>query len=212
MKPRILLADDHEIVARGLARLLETEYELVGIVGDGRQLLEAAEDLEPDVVVVDISMPRLNGIEAARRLKKAQPKLKIVFLTQHSDVAYAARALDAGASGYVLKSSAPSELLTAIRKALLDRTYVTPLIDEEALRSHRRQARHREEAEIRLTPRQREVLQLVAEGRSAKEVAEILYISPRTVEFHKYRLMEELGLKTTAELTQFAIRHGILST
>jgi DNA-binding NarL/FixJ family response regulator len=212
VKPRVLLADDHEIVARGLARLLETEYELAGIAGDGRQLLEAAQELKPDVVVADISMPQLNGIEAARRLKKMYPKLKVVFLTQHSDVAYAARALDAGASGYVLKSAAPSELLTAVRKALLGRTYVTPLIDEEALRTHREHARHREEAEARLTSRQREVLQLVAEGRSAREVGEVLSISPRTVEFHKYRLMEELGVKTTAELTQFAIRHGFLST
>jgi DNA-binding NarL/FixJ family response regulator len=211
MKPKVLLADDHKIVAEGLARLLEPQFELVGVVEDGRQLLEAAEALNPEVVVADISMPQLNGIEAARQLKKAKPRLKIVFLTQHSDVAYAARALDAGASGYVLKHAAPDELVAAVRKALLGRTYVTPLIDEEALRAYRQHGQRREDASARLTPRQREVLQLIAEGRSAKEVAAALGISPRTVEFHKYRLMEELGLRTTAELTQFAVRHGIVS-
>jgi DNA-binding NarL/FixJ family response regulator len=143
MKPRVLLADDDKIVAEGLARLLEPEFELVGIVEDGRQLLEAAEALNPEVVAADISMPRLNGIDAARQLKKAKPRLRIVFLTQHSDVVYAARALDAGASGYVLKHAAPEELVAAVRKALLGRTYVTPLIDEEALRAYRQHGQRR---------------------------------------------------------------------
>lgn len=210
-RPRLLLADDHKIVVEGLRGLLEPEFELVGTVGDGRALVAAAEKLRPDVIVADISMPSLNGIEAVRQLRKAGSEAKIVFLTMHPDVTYATRAFEAGASGYVLKHSAPAELVTAIREALKGRTYVTSMIAKDVLETFMHKSRQREDAVRELTPRQREVLQLVAEGRSAKEIGSLLNISPRTVEFHKYRMMEDLGLRTHAELIQFAIKHGIAS-
>lgn len=210
-RPRLLLADDHKIVVEGLRSLLEPEFELVGTVGDGRALVAAAEKLRPDVIVADISMPSLNGIEAARQLRKAGSEAKIVFLTMHPDVTYATRAFEAGASGYVLKHSAPAELVKAIREALKGRRYVTSMIAKDVLEAFMHKSRQREDAVRKLTPRQREVLQLVAEGQSAKEIGSLLNISPRTVEFHKYRMMEDLGLHTHAELIQFAIKHGIAS-
>jgi DNA-binding NarL/FixJ family response regulator len=210
-KPTVLLADDHLIVVEGLRTLLEPEFELVGTVPDGRALLKAAQKLDPDVIVVDISMPSLNGMEAARKLRDTGIRSKIVFLTMHPDAAYATRALDAGASGYVLKHSAPSELVTAIREALKGRTYVTPIIAGELSHAYKEATHRREDAESNLTPRQREVLQLLAEGRSAKDIADILCVSPRTVEFHKYRMMEELNIKTTAELVRYAVKHGIVA-
>ncbi len=210
-RPRVLLADDHKIVAEGLRRLLEPEFELVGIVEDGRALVAAAQKLNPDVIVADISMPLLNGIEAVRQLKKGTSQAKVVFLTMHLDVTYTTRALEAGASGYVLKHSAPSELITAIREALKGRIYLTPMIAKDVLESYMVESHQRRKAVLELTPRQREVLQLLSEGRSAKEIASILDISTRTVEFHKYRLMESLGLCTNAELFQYAIKHGIVS-
>jgi DNA-binding NarL/FixJ family response regulator len=208
---RVLLADDHKIVAEGLRSLLEPEFELVGTVEDGRALIAAAEELKPDVIVADISMPLLNGIEAVRQLKRSGTSAKVIFLTMHPDVTYAARAFDAGASGFVLKHSAATELLTAIREAMNGRTYVTPMIAKDLMRvyqdgTHRRTGHNRE-----LTARQREVLQLLAEGKSAKEIASILGISPRTAEYHKYRMMEVLEIQTSAELIQYAIRHGIVS-
>jgi DNA-binding NarL/FixJ family response regulator len=206
-RPRVLLADDHRILAEGLRGLLEPEFELVGVVADGRELVAAGKKLRPDVVVVDITMPRLNGIEAAVQLREAGVEAKFVFLTMHRDVAYARRAMEAGASAFLLKHSAASELVTAIREALCGRTYVTPAIAGELLQSYRSP---NPEA-TRLTPRQREVLQLFAEGRSAKEVAAVLTISPRTAEFHKSRILEALGIGTTAELIQYAIRNGIVS-
>jgi len=210
-RPRVLLADDHKIVVEGLRSLLEPEFEIAGTVEDGRALVAAAKDLWPDVIVADISMPLLNGIEAAEQLKKADPRVKIVFLTMHPDVMYASRAFEAGASGYVLKHSAPAELVTAIREALKGRTYITPIIAKDLLQSLGDRPRQREDVVRKLTARRREILQLVAEGRTAKEIASILSISPRTVEFHKYRMMEDLGLHTNADLVQFAIRHGIAS-
>jgi DNA-binding NarL/FixJ family response regulator len=171
----------------------------------------AAQKLNPDVIVTDISMPLLNGIEAAQQIKKVTPKVKIVFLTMHPDVTYATRALEAGASGYVLKHAAPSELITAIKEVLNGRIYLTPMIAKDVLDSFMGESHQRRKAVIELTPRQREVLQLVSEGRSAKEIASILHISTRTVEFHKYRLMESLGIRTNAELIQYAIKHGIVS-
>jgi DNA-binding NarL/FixJ family response regulator len=209
-KARVLLADDHRILAEGLRRLLEPEFELVGIVEDGRALLDAAEKLRPDVIIADISMPLLNGIEAVRRIKKVQREVKIVFLTMHPDVSYAAGAFEAGASGYVLKHSAPSELITAITSVLAGRQYVTPLIAGELMEFYRDGGHKEPDALSRLTPRQREVLQLLAEGRSAKEIATILGISSRTVEFHKYKMMEELGVKTVAELIRFGVNQGIV--
>lgn len=208
-RARILLADDHRMVAEGLRGLLEPEFELVGIVEDGRAMLDAAEKLKPDVVVVDVSMPLLNGIDAVRQLKKKNRDVAVVFLTMHLDVAYAASAFEVGASGYVLKHSAPSELLTAIHSALRGRTYITPMLAGELLQYHKTRPKGETDQFDRLTPRQREVLQLLVEGRSAKEVATILNISTRTVEFHKYAIMENFGLKSTADLVRFALEHGI---
>ncbi len=209
-KPRVILADDHKIVAEGLRGLLEPEYELVGIAEDGHELIAMAKELQPDVIIADITMPSLNGIEAIRQLKKTGSKAKVIFLTMHQDVMYASRAFEAGASGFVLKHSAPDELLTAIREVLKGRTYVTPIIAGELMKSYKDGDNSQKEVFGKLTPRQREVLQLLAEGHSAKEIADILCISPRTVEFHKYKMMEQLNVKTSAELVGYAIKHGIV--
>jgi DNA-binding NarL/FixJ family response regulator len=214
---RVVVADDHRIVAEGVRGLLQDAgFEVAAVVEDGRALLKAVEEHRPAVVVADVSMPLLNGIEAAEHLKRDGANVKVIFLTMHPDVSYAARALAAGASGYVLKHSAPGELLTAVREAMAGRTYVTPRVAAELkrLRPSGDASTDSEAAAdpiARLTPRQREVLQLVAEGKSAKEVAGVLSISPRTAEFHKYRLMEQLGVTTNAELVQIAVRHGLVS-
>jgi DNA-binding NarL/FixJ family response regulator len=210
-RPRVLLADDHFVVAEGLRSLLAPHFEVVGIVSDGRELVTAARTLDPDAVVLDISMPSLSGIEAARQMRAAHSRAKLVFLTMHKEVAYAARALEAGASGFVLKHSAASELVTAIREALNGGKYITPQVAGDLLDSFRRGTPAAAEALDDLTPRQREVLQLVAEGRSAKEIAAALRISRRTAEFHKARLMEAIGVQNTAELIQYAIRKGVIS-
>jgi DNA-binding NarL/FixJ family response regulator len=208
-KSRVLLADDHRVVAEGLQSLLEPHFDVAGIVSDGRELVAAAKALDPDVIVVDVSMPSLNGIDAVRQLRTVNSRAKVVFLTMHREVAYAARALEAGASGFVLKHSASSELVTAIQEALKGGTYITPQIAGDLLNSFRRGEPARSEAVGELTARQREVLQLIAEGRSAKEIAAILSISPRTAEFHKARLMAPLGVQSTAELVQHANRIGL---
>jgi DNA-binding NarL/FixJ family response regulator len=209
-RPRVLLADDHKIVTEGLKGLLEPEFELVGTVEDGRALLAAAEKLRPDVIVADISMPLLNGIDSVRQIKKAHGEIKVVFLTMHPDVTYAVSAFEAGASGYVLKHSAPTELVTAIRSALNGKTFVTPLLAGEFMQLAKERTSQRDEL-TSLTPRQREILQLLAEGHSAKEIATVLNISSRTVEFHKYRIMKDLGIKSAAELVHYAVRHGIIT-
>jgi DNA-binding NarL/FixJ family response regulator len=204
-----LLADDHTYVLEGLKRVLEPECEIVGAVTDGRALLEATQRLMPDVVVADISMPLLNGIDAVREIRKTVRASRVVFLTMHTDVSYAKKALEAGGSGFVLKTSAADELLTAIKEALRGRKFVSPALSTpvmEAIASTRRKPDG-----DGLTQRQREVLQLVAEGKTLKEIGAILHVSPRTVEFHKYRIMDELGLRTTGELTQYALRHGLLT-
>ena len=208
-RPRVLLADDHRVVAEGLRGLLEPHFDVVGIVSDGRELLTAAKTLDPDVIVLDISMPSLNGIEAVRQLRATGSPAKVVFLTMHREVTYAARALEAGASGFVLKHSATSELITAIHEALNGGTYITPQIAGDLLGSFRHGIPAGVGALGELTPRQREVLQLVAEGHSAKEIAAVLRISRRTAEFHKARVMKVLRLQTTAELVQYAIRAGV---
>lgn len=208
-RAKILLADDHRIVAEGLRGLLEPEFDLVGIVEDGRAMLEAVDQLKPDVLVADVSMPLLNGIDAVRQLKKKNKHIAVVFLTMHMDVTYAVSAFEAGASGYVLKHSAPSELITAINSALKGQTYITPMLAGELLQFHKTRPQGESGIFDRLTPRQREVLQLLAEGRSAKEIASILKISTRTAEFHKYTIMDNFGLKTTADLIRFAIKLGI---
>ena len=209
-RPRVLLADDHKIVTEGLKGLLEPEFELVGTVEDGRALLAAAEKLRPDVIVADISMPLLNGIDSVRQIKKMHGEIKVVFLTMHPDVTYAVSAFEAGASGYVLKHSAPTELVTAIRSALNGKTFVTPLLAGEFMQLAKERTGQRDEL-TSLTPRQREILQLLAEGHSAKEIATVLNISSRTVEFHKYRIMKDLGIKSAAELVHYAVRHGIIT-
>jgi DNA-binding NarL/FixJ family response regulator len=208
-KPRVLLADDHCVVAEGLRSLLEPHFEVVGIVSNGRDLLAAATRLDPDAVVLDITMPALNGIDAARQMRTAGLRAKVVFLTMHREVTYAARAMEAGASGFVLKHSAASELVTAIHESIKGGTYITPQIAGSLLESVRRGVPACADVLDELTSRQREVLQLVAEGRSAKEIATVLSISPRTAEFHKARLMEALGVQSTAELIQYAIRAGV---
>ena len=209
-RPRVLLADDHRMVAEGLKSLLAPEFDLVGVVENGRALVEEAKRLRPDVIVADISMPQLNGIEAMAQLKEHDKEVKVVFLTMHQEVVYARRALDAGASGYVLKHSAPAELVAAIRAALEGKTFVTPSLAGEVLVDMSKEPARARDPVASLTPRQRQILQLLAEGRSAKEIGEELGISSRTVEFHKYQLMEALDIHTSAELIHFAIKHGIV--
>jgi DNA-binding NarL/FixJ family response regulator len=210
-KTRVLLADDHKIVLEGLKSLLAGEFEVVGSVEDGRALVDQAATLHPDVIVADISMPQLNGIEAARQIKKADKNIKIVFLTMHPDATYAANAFEVGASGFVLKHSAPSELITAIHEAMKGKTYVTPLIAGDLIRTYQEGSSPQKDLFKKVSPRQREILQLLAEGKSGKEIASILDISTRTVEHHKYRMMEQLNIKTSAELVQYAVKHGIIS-
>jgi DNA-binding NarL/FixJ family response regulator len=208
-KPRVILADDHRMVTEGLRSIIETAFDLVEIVEDGQALLEAVKRQRPDLVVLDVSMPVLNGIDAAAQLRKDNPNLKIVFLTMHRDVLYVKRAFENGASAYVLKHSAPAELINAMREALEGRTYVTPELVSDATEIVGGASSGRRTSSLRLTPRRREILQLVAEGRSAKEVGRILHISSRTVEYHKYRIMDDFNLRTTADVIQFALRHGL---
>jgi DNA-binding NarL/FixJ family response regulator len=209
-RPRVLLADDHVVVSEGLKQLLAEDFELVGAVQDGRALVAAAKNLRPDVIVADITMPHLNGIDAMAQLRKDNAQIKVVFLTMHHDPAYARRALEAGASGFVVKHSAPAELVMAIQAALKGQTFITPALASEVLRQAQHGSGHADDPAQSLTPRQREIVQLLAEGRSAKEIAATLAISPRTVEFHKYQIMETHGLHSTAELIHFAIKHGIV--
>jgi DNA-binding NarL/FixJ family response regulator len=209
-RPRVLLCDDHLLVAEALKSLLAPDFDLVGVVEDGRALVEAAGRLRPDVIVADITMPRLNGIDALIQLRQRGDRVPVVFLTMHRDVTFARRALEAGASGFVLKHSAPAELVSAIRAALAGRTYLTPELAGEVLASMREGPGQAGDPVESLTPRQREVIRFLAEGRSAKEIAVALSISARTVEFHKYQMMETLGLHTNAELVHFAIKHGLV--
>jgi DNA-binding NarL/FixJ family response regulator len=210
-RPRVLLADDHRMIAEALKSLLEQEFELVGVVEDGRQLVETARHLRPDVIVADITMPHLNGIDALTQLKRDNPDVRVVFLTMHKDAAYARRALDAGARGYVLKHSAQAELFLAVRAALDGETYISPMLAGEIFQDLKVSPDHPTNPVGVLTPRQREILQLFAEGVSTKEIASRLDISPRTVEFHKYQLMDSLNLQSSAELIHFAIKNGIVA-
>jgi DNA-binding NarL/FixJ family response regulator len=210
-KPRILLADDHTIVAEGLRSLLEGEFEFVGTVNDGRALLDAALTLKPDVIVADISMPLLNGLDAARHLKRDGSTAKIIFLTMHSEAQLAAEAFRAGASGYLLKSSAGEELITAIHEVVKGRFYVTPLITRDVLSFLMDASKDPDQPAVKLTPRQREVLQLIAEGHGTKRIADKLCISARTVESHRYRIMRKLEIRETAGLVRYAIGRGLSS-
>jgi DNA-binding NarL/FixJ family response regulator len=207
---RVLLADDHTIVAEGLRVLLKDACDLVGVVHDGRALLKGVEELRPDVVVTDISMPMLNGLDAVRQIKSIRPETKVVMLTMHLDVQLAVEAFRAGASGYVLKASPGEELISAIQEAAKGRSYLTPLIAKDLL-SVLIEAKSSETTKTKLTQRQREVLQLIAEGRTMKEIASILRISSRTAESHKYEMMQVLGVSTTAELIQHAIRLNLVT-
>ena len=208
-KPKVLLADDHSLVLEGFRRILEDECEIVGTVEDGRALLESAARLKPHVVLLDISMPLLNGIDATRQLKRTMPDIKIIFVTMHADPAYLNEAFKAGASGYLLKRSAGSELAQAIHSVLEGHYFVTPLLTKGLVTSAIGDAPIPATRHSVLTPRQREVLQLVAEGKAVKEIAQLLNISPKTVEFHKAQIMEQLDLRTTAELTKYAMAHGL---
>jgi DNA-binding NarL/FixJ family response regulator len=209
-KPRVLLADDHALILEGLRRVLEPDFEIAGTAVNGRQLVALALELRPDAVLLDVGMPELNGIEAARQIRRALPAVKILFVTQMEDRAYARAAFQAQASAYLLKQSAVAELATALREALAGRYYVS-----ESLRGLLDGVfdPNRNPAELAgedLTPRQREVLQLVAEGKTGKEIAASLGISVKTVEFHKSAIMQELGLRSVAELTRYALEHGIV--
>lgn len=204
-----MLADDHTILVEAFRKLLEPQYDIVGTVSDGRALLDIAPQLRPDAVIVDIGMPLMNGLEAGLRLKELMPSVKLIFLTMNEDPDLAMEAMRGGASGYLLKSSAAEELLRAIQMALKGKPYVTAQIGRGMQKTFIKNPRAKGRAKA-LTPRQREVVQLLAEGKSMKEVATVLKVTPRTVAFHKYRVMEELNLGTTAELIQFAIKSRIL--
>jgi DNA-binding NarL/FixJ family response regulator len=202
----VLLADDHAIVTEGLASLLQREFSLVGTAADGARLIDAARRLRPDVIVTDVAMPGMGGLEALRRLRADKIAAKVIFLTMHADAQLAAETLRAGASGFVVKHAAGKELVAAIHYALRGETYVTPQLSSEVLQIL---ARHDSRAGGSLTARQREVVLLIAAGRTMKEVAAALGLSPRTVETHKYQIMGTLGLKTTAELIRYAIEQGL---
>ncbi|MBL8037228.1 MAG: response regulator transcription factor [Nitrospira sp.] len=208
-KPRVLLADDHALVLEGFRKLLEEHCQVVGSVEDGRALLDAAKRLQPDIVVLDISMPKLNGLDAARRLRKMIPQPRLIFVTVHADQDYVTQAFKAGASAYLLKRSAGSELLQAIDAVKNDNYYITSLIAKDLVQAAIADTASGGGGQDRLPIRQREILQLVAEGLTLKEIASTLGLSPKTVEYHKAKLMEQLGLHTTAELTKYALAHGL---
>ena len=212
-RPRILMADDHAIVLAGLRKLVESEGEVVGMVEDGRGLVEAAQQLRPDIVLLDISMPLLNGLDAARQISKLVPESKLIFLTMHATPTYATEAFKAGASGYLIKRSAAVELKQAIQAVMRGQHYMTPLITKDVLAATLQSLEGQLSKPLvtSLTPRQREVLQLVAEGKGTKAIASILNISVKTVEFHKFRIMSELDLHSTAELIKYAISEGLVS-
>lgn len=200
-QPRLLLADDHPLFLEGVRRLLENKYDVVGTVADGKALIEAAQQLRPDIIVVDISMPEMNGLAAAQVIQKTVPSAKFIVLSVHSDQAYASEAFRVGVKAFVSKRAAAAELLTAIKEVLEGGTYVTPLVSGKTPTVSKNAKR--------LTLRQMEILRLVAEGHQNKEIAQLLKISVKTVEFHKTRIMNELNIHTPAGLTRYAINHGI---
>jgi DNA-binding NarL/FixJ family response regulator len=206
-RSRVLIADDHNLVAELCKRLLEVEFEVVGIVSDGRALVRAAGELRPDVVVVDVAMPVLNGLDAGRQVKEMLPAVKLVYLTMNQDVELAAEAFRRGASGYLLKTCAAAEMVLAVREVLRGKSYMAASLPQDTVNFLRRQDKKMVERDERLTQRQREVLQLLAEGKVMKEVSSILNMSTRTVAYHKYRMMEVLGAKSGAELVKYAVRN-----
>jgi DNA-binding NarL/FixJ family response regulator len=209
-RARLLIADDHTLLAEACKNLLEPEFQVVGIVNNGRDLLRMAESLKPDLVVLDIAMPQLNGLDAGEQLKEVLPSCKLVFMTMNMEPDVAAEAFRRGASGYVVKSATAVELVTAIRRALRSESYLSPLITKETVDFLLRRGASFDE-EKRLTRRQSEILQLLAEGMSMKEIAGVLNLKPGTVAFHKYNLMQSLGVKSNAGLLQYAIKHHLIS-
>jgi len=209
-RARVFLADDHSLLLEAFSTLIETDYEVVGTATDGRQMLAEVRKLEPDVVVLDISMPNLNGFDAAVKLHKLLPDIKIIFLTVNDDPTMVSEALDIGANGYLLKKSSADQLLEALNVVLNGGTYVTPQIEQDS-GNDKTAAGAAAAGKPALSVRQREVLQLLAEGKSMKQVAGILHITPRTVAFHKYQIMEVLGIKTNSELIQYAIKLGLVT-
>jgi DNA-binding NarL/FixJ family response regulator len=210
-RPRIMIADDHTLVAEACKRLLEAEYEVVATVGDGRALVRVAATLKPQVIVIDIGMPLLNGLDAAQQIKQLMHSVKLVFLTMNPDADLAAEAFRRGASAYLLKTCAASELVVAVREVLKGKSYLSPAIAKDTVDFLLRQDKELIAEGQRLTERQREVLQLIAEGKSMKEVASVLNLTPRTVAFHKYRIMEVLNAKSNSQLVQYAIRNHLIA-
>jgi DNA-binding NarL/FixJ family response regulator len=210
-RSRILIADDHNLMAELCKRLLEPEFDVVGVFTNGRALVRAAGELKPDVVVLDIAMPILNGLDAGRQMKQMLPALKLVYLTMNTDVTLAAEAFRRGASGYLLKTCAAADLVRAVRDVLRCRTYLSPALSVDTLNFLRTKPNKVIDESELLTPRQREVLQLLAEGRAMKEVGAILRMSTRTVAYHKYRIMEVLSVRCSTELVKYAVRNHIVA-
>ena len=208
-KPRIIFADDHTILIEALKSLVEPEFEVVALCSDGRELIKAAAELNPSLIVLDIGMPTMNGLSAGQRLKQILPSVKLVYLTMNQDPDMASEAFRLGASAYLLKTSAGSELIRALREVLRGGTYVSPLMTEGMVGSFIQNFKQRKTAS-QLTLRQKEVLQLLAEGRSMKEAAFILDVSPRTVAFHKYTMMDHLNIRSSAELIEYAMRSALV--
>ncbi len=210
-RSRILIADDHTLVAELCKRLLETEFDVVGVVSDGRALVRAARELKPDVIVVDVAMPILNGLDAGRQVKEMLPSVNVVYLTMNPDIEVAAEAFRRGASGYLLKTCAAAEMVLAVREILRGKSYMSPALSRDTVNFLRRQNKELVREDERLTERQREVLQLLAEGKVMKEVGDILHMTTRTVAYHKYRMMEVLGAKSNAELVKYAVKNHIVA-
>jgi len=210
-RPRVLIADDHTLMAELSRNLLESEFEVVGTVGDGRSMVRAAGELSPDVIIVDIAMPVLNGLDAGEQVKAMRPTIKLIFLTMNDDLELAAEAFRRGATGYLLKTCEVSEMVTAVREVLRGRLYMSQALSRDDVDYMVRSKKRFVEQGDRLTERQREVLQLLAEGKVMKEIGDVLNMTPRTVAFHKYRMMEALGAKSDAELIRYAIRNHIIA-
>lgn len=210
-RARVLIADDHNLVAELCKKLLEKDFAVVGMVSDGRAMLSAAEELKPDVIVLDIAMPILNGLDAGQKVKEILPMVKLVYLTMNTDAEVAAEAFERGASGYLLKTCAASEMVVAVREALRGKSYMSRSLSRDAVDCLRWQHKKLVKEEERLTARQREVLQLLAEGRVMKEVAHILHMKMRTVAYHKYRMMEVLGARSNADLVKYAVRNHVIA-
>ena len=210
-RPKIIIADDHTLVAEACKKLLESDYDVVATVGDGRALVRVASTLKPHLVVVDVAMPLLNGLDAGQQIKQLLPSVKLVFLTMSQDADMAAEAFRRGASAYLLKTCAASELTVAVREVLKGRSYLSPAVAKDTVDFLLRQGKVLVEEGERLTERQREVLQLLAEGKSMKEIASVLNLTPRTVAFHKYRIMEVLNVHSNAELVRYAIKTHAVS-